>query len=148
MKNKGFTLIELMIVVAIIAILAAVGIIKFGSLVRKSHDSRGLAELGTLRTASALYYIDNQNIDTSNTGGLIESLYVKNKFNKFAYGDSLKGTETFNSHPNNLFIQVGTSDTIMNNKKYIILNYSTTSESIKILASNGKNTNNEDWLEF
>ncbi|MCE7522707.1 pilin [Alloalcanivorax xenomutans] len=53
MKNvqKGFTLIELMIVVAIIGILAAVAIPQYQNYVAKSQVNRVLSESGQLRTA-------------------------------------------------------------------------------------------------
>lgn len=53
MKNnqKGFTLIELMIVVAIIAILAAIAIPQYQSYILKTQMTRAVAELGGLRTA-------------------------------------------------------------------------------------------------
>jgi len=56
--NKGFTLIELMIVVAIIGILAAIAIPQFANLVAKSQEGRTKANLGTIRSALSIYYGD------------------------------------------------------------------------------------------
>lgn len=49
--QKGFTLIELMIVVAIIGILAAIAIPQYQNYIAKSQVSRVMSELGGLRTA-------------------------------------------------------------------------------------------------
>ena len=56
--TKGFTLIELMIVVAIIGILAAIAIPQFANLVAKSQEGRCKANLGTIRSALSIYYGD------------------------------------------------------------------------------------------
>src|SRR5476649_2240947 len=59
MKTKrGFTLIELMIVVAIIGILAAIAIPKFAELIRKSGEGASKVNLGALRSALSIYYCD------------------------------------------------------------------------------------------
>src|SRR6266700_4591512 len=58
-RAKGFTLIELMIVVAIIGVLASIAIPLFSNLVAKSKESTTKANLGTLRSALAIYYGEN-----------------------------------------------------------------------------------------
>lgn len=55
-REKGFTLIELMIVVAIIGILAAIAIPRFGNLIKRSKEGATKGNLGALRSALAMYY--------------------------------------------------------------------------------------------
>ena len=59
-KSKGFTLIELMIVVAIIGILAAVAVPKFADLVTKSKEASVKGALGSVRSALSIYYGDTE----------------------------------------------------------------------------------------
>ena len=67
--TKGFTLIELMIVVAIIGILAAIAIPQFASLVAKSQEGRTKANLGTIRSALSIYYGDMEGWYPSDVNG-------------------------------------------------------------------------------
>ena len=62
LKTKGFTLIELMIVVAIIGILAAIAIPKFAQMLEKSREGATKGTLGSLKSASSIYYGDQQGI--------------------------------------------------------------------------------------
>lgn len=59
MKRKAFTLIELMIVVAIIGILAAIAVPKFAELIDKSKEGYTKGALSTVRSAISVYYADN-----------------------------------------------------------------------------------------
>lgn len=58
--QKGFTLIELMIVVAIIGILAAIAIPQYQNYVTKSQVTRVVGELGSLRTLVDLCLTDGK----------------------------------------------------------------------------------------
>ena len=69
-KNEfGLTLIELMIVVAIIGILAAVALPKFAQLIEKSREAATKGNLGALRSAVFIYYGDHEGVqpDTLDT---------------------------------------------------------------------------------
>jgi len=55
-RSGGFTLIELMVVVIIVGILAAVAIPIYRSNVRKAAATEGAALLGAVLTAERLYY--------------------------------------------------------------------------------------------
>ena len=59
MKRKGFTLIELMIVVAIIGILAAIAIPNFLRFQARAKQSEAKQNLGAIFTAYTAYFSDN-----------------------------------------------------------------------------------------
>jgi prepilin-type N-terminal cleavage/methylation domain-containing protein len=75
-KSKGFTLIELMIVVAIIGILAAIAIPRFSNLIDRAKEARTQGNLGSLRSAVAIYYGTNSGTwpTTLGTGGATSTL--------------------------------------------------------------------------
>jgi type IV pilus assembly protein PilA len=57
--QRGFTLIELMIVIAIIGILAAIAIPQFGFYRKRSYNSVAESDLRNACTAQEAYYVDN-----------------------------------------------------------------------------------------
>ena len=58
-KRGGFTLIEILIVVVIIAILASAVLVGLGSVSQKGRDARRIADLKSVQTGLELYYTKN-----------------------------------------------------------------------------------------
>ena len=58
--KKGFTLIELMIVIAIIGVLAAIAIPQFSAYRKRSFNSAAVSDLRNFKTAMETDYVDYQ----------------------------------------------------------------------------------------
>ncbi len=74
-KQAGFTLIEIMVVVAIIAILGAVVVPKIMDNPDKARQVRAKNDIGTYSSALELYRLDNFTYPTTDQG--LESLVEK-----------------------------------------------------------------------
>ena len=72
-KQQGFTLIELMIVVAIIAILAAIAIPAYQDYTIRSQVSEGASLTSGAKTAVAEYYANYGVAPTTNTAAGLEA---------------------------------------------------------------------------
>jgi len=57
--RKGFTLLELMIVVIIIGILASMGIVQYSATVEKTRSAEAKTIIGDLRTKCGVYYMED-----------------------------------------------------------------------------------------
>ncbi len=101
--QKGFTLIELMIVIAIIGILAAIAIPQYQNYIIRSQVTRAMAELGAMKTAYETCLMDGKTIAGSCNMGWTNSNIVNQKIpgvdtdgsNKDALnptGDNIVGT--------------------------------------------------------
>ena len=86
-KNvRGFTLIELMVVVAIVGILASVAYPSYASQVRKSRRSDAVAELAAVQQAQERWRANNiaysSDVSSSNTGlKLVSNTTVASSYN-------------------------------------------------------------------
>ena len=79
-NKRGFTLIELIIVVIIIGILAAIAAPMMQGNVNRAKASEALAAMGAIRTAERLYYVDQNSyiVISGNLDGTALNSYLKN----------------------------------------------------------------------
>lgn len=70
-KQQGFTLIELMIVVAIIGILAAVAIPAYQDYTIRAKVTEGIGFASSAKTAVSEYYLSNNDMPTQTESGVI-----------------------------------------------------------------------------
>ena len=75
-KSEGFTIVELLIVIVVIAILAAISVVAYNGLQQRARDSDRRQSVSTLKKALELYKIDNggypqcgSGTHTAGTGG-------------------------------------------------------------------------------
>ncbi|GAB7218437.1 pilin [Vibrio comitans] len=95
-KQTGFTLIELMIVVAIIGVLSAIGIPMYQDYVKKSELASATATLRGLLTKAELYYLDHGSFpngltdinSVSSAGGSIGEIGISGNQLQFTFDAS------------------------------------------------------------
>lgn len=58
MKDRGWTLIELVMVIVLIAILAGTGVIKFNQVIKAGRVSKAVAEVNAIKKALMNFYAD------------------------------------------------------------------------------------------
>jgi prepilin-type N-terminal cleavage/methylation domain-containing protein len=97
--QRGLTLVELMIVVTIIAIIAAVAIAIYQDIVKKSKLAADQGIVSSLRSAVAIYYGKNNGLFPASMGaveGLVQPSPIYNCSVTPTY-DSANGKITFNA---------------------------------------------------
>lgn len=69
MRNaRGFTVIEIVVMVAVLGVVAAITVPKFQTMLYQSREGRTKTHLGDLRGALAIYYSDNFGLFPSDDG--------------------------------------------------------------------------------
>ena len=145
--QKGFTLIELMIVVAIIAILAAVAAPKFGSQLQKAQDAKGIQVVGSWRSGLMILYTDNGVYPTS-LGAIAVAVDKGTTSKTFTTGATTTAGYATNT---TAWVKVGTNTAPAPRGKAAIFGLdsaSTTDNAINFTAANGKDTKGTSWTAY
>ena len=74
---KGFTLVELLVVIAIIAILSVTAYVALGGQTAKARNARRQQDLATIQNAVQLYAIENNNYVPANLDALVPKFMPK-----------------------------------------------------------------------
>lgn len=73
MKQKGFTLVELLVVISIIGVLSSVVLVSLNSARAKARDTRRITDLKQMQTALEIYYDKNGQYPLPAGGSLVWS---------------------------------------------------------------------------
>jgi type IV pilus assembly protein PilA len=118
-KDEGFTLIELMIVIAIIGILAAIAIPQFSAYRMRSYNSAAESDLRNAATAQEAYYVDHQTYvaaPQTNLIGQTYGLYTSQNVAMDGAADATHYTMTaFHSSGNKTYTLIGPGGSITTN---------------------------------
>ncbi len=83
LQHKGFTIVELLIVVVVIAILAAITIVAYTGIQNRAHDASVLSDLKQFATKVETYKAENSSVPR----GDAELATLGLKANRSSYGD-------------------------------------------------------------
>lgn len=91
-NNKGFSLIELLIVLAILAVIAAISVAAFGGVLGNSKEKADLSQANNIKKAVASYLAETDDVDLTAMGvTTVDALLVKLQ-QKFTITDSAGNT--------------------------------------------------------
>jgi len=76
-KRKGFTLLEILMVMVIISILAALAVPQYIKVAKKGHASEAVSNVGDLKGSEIRYYAENGSLVTG-TGAALDALDIEN----------------------------------------------------------------------
>jgi type IV pilus assembly protein PilE len=88
---RGFTLLEVMIVVAIVAILAAIALPNYSDYVKRGKIIEATTALSDMRTRMEQYFLDNHKYDTGGACG-VDPANVEKNVKTFTISCSIVGS--------------------------------------------------------
>jgi len=82
-NQKGFTLVELMVVVVILGILAALVVPVLSEQIHRARDGRTLADMKTIHNALQLYFADENRYPVHTTGTTPNTIITPNRLSDY-----------------------------------------------------------------
>lgn len=116
-NEEGFTLIELMIVIAVLGILAGIAIPRLGGVKNKAEDAKINSAAAAIRSAMEMYYAENDSYPASNEIDDYEDLqgtvddYVTLPDLTDSSGNDLVSSLTYNSDSDQYLLEITSSAT-------------------------------------
>ncbi|MDP2649945.1 MAG: prepilin-type N-terminal cleavage/methylation domain-containing protein [bacterium] len=71
-RNRGFTIIGLLVVMAIIGMLASIVLVALSTIQTKSRDTRRMEDIREIQKALSLYYVDNNQFPVATTAVVLD----------------------------------------------------------------------------
>ena len=106
LNQKGFTLAELLIVVAIIAVLVAIAIPVFGSQLERSRETTDAANLRSAYAAATVAVFDSSIVTGTVPGVSAGPVELKQTQDKFTHvTESIGGVSLQDASYNNIFVR-------------------------------------------
>lgn len=140
--KKAFTLVELVIVIAIIMILTTVFSIKLSYQKRKANDASAIAFIGVWRSANYLFYSDNEFYP-------LDFITLKDKVDKTVV------LNTFSDENNNPFngssvqwLKAGTVTNRDDKMVSIVITGTSLESNINFEVENGNDTKGNAWINY
>lgn len=130
-QNSGFTIVELLIVIVVIAILAAITIVSFAGVSNRANDAAIRSDLRNLAQAIEHYRIDNGALPTPAGIGEIAG------FDKFA-----PTKKAYDTSINNLYLCTATID---GQEQYALVAASTSGKRLTYTSQGGQGEHSGAW---
>ena len=136
--RKGFTLIELMVSIAIVAIVASIGLTTYTQAQAIARDGRRKQDLASLKTALELYYQQNGNAYPTTSNSSIFST------NTTTVWQAVLGGSNYNNYINQLPTDPQNTGAIGSPASYKAYGYNSATGASYYLCTNLENPNSSD----
>ena len=85
-KQKGFTIVELLIVIVVIGILAAITVVAYNGIQSRTKITKSQSDLTSMQKLLSLYHADNGSYPTTIVSGTRHWFYTNNQGDGFLPG--------------------------------------------------------------
>ena len=82
-SQRGFTLIEVLVAVTIIAVLTSIGIVSYQAANRRARDAKRKSDLEQVRSALEMYKADNNWYPNTGSGSWANTTYLGTPLNNY-----------------------------------------------------------------
>ena len=128
MDKKGFTLLEILVVIIIIGILATLALPQYMKTTKKARVSEAISNIGSIKGAEIRYYQENDRLFTFGRGASMSGLDIEDLNDRTKFPQAYFEYEVSGNTPQDMVIKAyGKDDKIT---KGIIITYTASNGSI------------------